>query len=186
MYHILPTTAPTAYNTDNVSQLEQINVQYATCPNITRISELDVTSARRKVKGDLTSPVVFKVVQFGPLATAPLPLDALVHDTKDEAEVHSLVTAFAFTLEPNTVQTIFGGETNSRQAYFRNITVFSLTTNQFQGTHLTLHYNTVNLHKINQLCLKNTTNKYMTVKLMKTVSIDRYNKARFTSPVVNM
>lgn len=177
----IPTTAPESYNSDNVAHLERIHVQYADATSVTKISDLDTSCARRKIENDKTSPLVFKVVPYSPSDYLTLQLDSLVHDTKDNAEVHTLATAFAFTLTPQSVYTIFGTCTSTKAAYYRNITVFTVPHAEFHNDHIALHFVAIPLHQINQLCIRNSTHKYITVKLMKTTSIDSYLKAPTTA-----
>lgn len=177
----IPSAGPTPFNSAHVSTLQRIYVQYADATDTTKVSQLDTAFARRKVLHDKSSPLVFKVIPTSPSDYLTLQFDSLVHDTTEEAEVHTLSVDYAFTLIPDSVHTIFGTCTSTRTAFYKNITLFTIPPELFHSQHVTLHFNTVPLHNISQLCIKNDTTKYVTVKLMKTVSIDCYNKAPFTA-----
>jgi hypothetical protein len=173
----IPNSAPSFYNSTHVNIFKQIHPYYADSKTVTKISELISPRINAHTDPeDRKSPLLYRVIPKSTSDYYQSQFDSLVHDIPESAEVHTLLTEHAFTLAPNSVFTIFGTCTSSKAAFFKTISASAVPLHAYKDPRVDLHFDTVPLHTISQICFRNDTPLFVNCKLMKTVSIDRYHK----------
>ena len=149
-----------------------ITVQLCDPSRVTRVSQLDIS---RSYKKNSRSPVVYFLLSTYTLPVFDNVFRHMINDTDESVQVHSLEVEYKFTLRPSSTFIFHTDNFSSPLSLVKNVTPASIPTRSQFSNHVHLYVRSAKLEAHRQLCIQNSSLKWITVCFMKTIAIDAFD-----------